>query len=208
MEIEIPAFENGGWIPRKFAMGIPDGEGRAKFGKNINPEIRWDYTHEDALSFVLICVDPTAPTDPSTVNKAGVTVPEDQPRADFYHWVLIDIHPQRSVIREGEVSDAVKAGGKKFGLSGLGMMGVNSFTDWFAGDPELEGQYGSYDGPFPPWNDELVHEYHFKLFSLDVSSLELSGPFTGEDVLAAMDGHILEEAVWVGKYSLNKAIIG
>ena len=206
MELEIASFPNGGWIPRKYAMGIPDGDGKAKFGKNINPRLSWDYTHIDALSFAVICVDEDAPTDPATVNQVGITVPEDQPRAPFYHWVLVDIHPQRTIIEEGESSELVMATGKPYGVSGYGMIGINSYTDWFKGDPTMEGVYGGYDGPFPPWNDERVHTYHFKLYALDVPSLGLSGPFTGDDALAAMEGHILEEAEWIGKYTLNRTI--
>jgi Raf kinase inhibitor-like YbhB/YbcL family protein len=207
MEFEIASFPNGGRIPRKYAMGIPDGSGKAKFGKNVNPHLRWNYTHEDTLSFAVICVDVDAPTVPTTVNVGGATVPKDQPRAPFYHWVLLDIHPQRSQIHEGEVSDAVKPKGKPFGVSKLGMVGINSYTDWFAGDPDMAGNYGGYDGPFPPWNDERVHTYHFKLFGLDVPSLELSGPFTGDNALKAMEGHIVEQAEWVGTYTLNASLI-
>jgi Raf kinase inhibitor-like YbhB/YbcL family protein len=207
MEFEITSFPNGGRIPRKYAMGIPDGGGKAKFGKNFNPHLRWDYTHEDALSFAIICVDVDSPTDPSTVNVSGKTVPKDQPRGNFYHWVLVDIHPQLMEINEGEASDEVQARGKRYGFSGNGVVGINDYTGWFADDPDLAGTYGGYDGPFPPWNDERVHRYHFKFYALDVPTLELTGPFTGEDVLAAMEGHIVEEAEWVGTYTLNANLL-
>jgi hypothetical protein len=119
----------------------------------------------------------------------------------------VDIHPQRSQIHEGEVSQGVKPKGKAFGVTKLGMTGINSYTDWFAGDAQMEGKYGGYDGPFPPWNDERIHHYHFKLFALDVPSLELAGPFTGPDALKAMEGHIVEEAEWIGTYSLNASLL-
>ena len=31
------------------------------------------------------------------------------------------------------------------------------------------GDYYGYDGPCPPWNDELVHRYVFTLYALDVA---------------------------------------
>ena len=34
------------------------------------------------------------------------------------------------------------------------------------------GDYYGYDGPCPPWNDELVHRYVFTLYALDVPRLE------------------------------------
>ena len=88
------------------------------------------------------------------------------------------------------------------------MRGINNFTDWFAGDEQMRGEYGGYDGPCPPWNDEIIHHYYFTVFALDVSSLELSGSFGGPDVLAAMRGHILAEGRWVGTYTLNPDLRG
>ena len=67
----------------------------------------------------------------------------------------------------------------------------------------MAGSYGGYDGPAPPWNDELVHEYCFTVYALDVATLGLSGEFTAADALAAMEGHILDQASWVGTYTLN-----
>jgi phosphatidylethanolamine-binding protein (PEBP) family uncharacterized protein len=66
----------------------------------------------------------------------------------------------------------------------------------------MEGDYGGYDGPFPPWNDERVHHYHFTLYALDVESLGLAGAFDGGDVLLAMRDHILSSAEWVGIYAI------
>jgi phosphatidylethanolamine-binding protein (PEBP) family uncharacterized protein len=40
---------------------------------------------------------------------------------------------------------------------------------WFAGDNDMRGDYYGYDGPCPPWNDEIVHRYVFTLFALDVA---------------------------------------
>jgi Raf kinase inhibitor-like YbhB/YbcL family protein len=70
----------------------------------------------------------------------------------------------------------------------------------------MEGSYHGYDGPCPPWNDELIHEYHFKLYALDVESLNLPDPFGGPDVLKAMEGHILDQATITGMYTLNKEL--
>ena len=66
--------------------------------------------------------------------------------------------------------------------------GLNNYTDWFAGDPDMGGTYAGYDGMGPPWNDERVHGYRFQIHALDVESLGLSGAFTGPDVVEAMKG--------------------
>src|SRR5690606_29409386 len=65
------------------------------------------------------------------------------------------------------------------------------------------GDYGQYDGPCPPWNDSIVHHYHFTVYALDVETLGLQGKFGGPAALAAMEGHILAKGSVVGKYSLN-----
>jgi phosphatidylethanolamine-binding protein (PEBP) family uncharacterized protein len=66
----------------------------------------------------------------------------------------------------------------------------------------MGGTYGGYDGPFPPFNDERLHHYHFVVHALDVPSLELEGDFTIEDVRAAMEGHVLDQGEIVGEYTL------
>jgi phosphatidylethanolamine-binding protein (PEBP) family uncharacterized protein len=69
----------------------------------------------------------------------------------------------------------------------------------------MVGEYLGYDGPCPPWNDERVHHYHFRVSALDVATLGLAPGFTLTQLREAMDGHVLACAVWVGTYSLNPA---
>jgi phosphatidylethanolamine-binding protein (PEBP) family uncharacterized protein len=92
------------------------------------------------------------------------------------------------------------------GPTAHGVRGRNDYTAWFAGDPDMEGTYGGYDGPCPPWNDELPHRYIFTLYALDVPRLDLSGIFNGTDVMAAMTGRVLDRASVTGRYTLNPAI--
>jgi phosphatidylethanolamine-binding protein (PEBP) family uncharacterized protein len=70
----------------------------------------------------------------------------------------------------------------------------------------MAGTYGDYDGPCPPWNDSLVHHYHFTVYALSLDSLGLSGDFTGADVRAAMQGKVLAEATHMGTYSMNPSV--
>ena len=48
--------------------------------------------------------------------------------------------------------------------------GINDYTGWFAGDKDMAGNYFGYDGPCPPWNDEIPHRYVFTLYALDVAA--------------------------------------
>ena len=77
---------------------------------------------------------------------------------------------------------------------------------WFAGDPAMSGDYYGYDGPCPPWNDDLLHHYHFRVYALDVETIGVSGRFNAAAALAAMQGHVLAEAELVGTYTLNAAL--
>ncbi len=67
----------------------------------------------------------------------------------------------------------------------------------------MAGNYFGYDGPCPPWNDSIVHHYHFTLYALDFERSPVGGEFTSYSVLEAMEGHILETAILTGTYSLN-----
>jgi phosphatidylethanolamine-binding protein (PEBP) family uncharacterized protein len=70
----------------------------------------------------------------------------------------------------------------------------------------MGGTYGGYDGPCPPWNDSIMHHYHFQLFALDVETLGLDGPFTPDDARKAMADHILAESSWMGTYTMNPSV--
>ncbi|HEX7708084.1 MAG TPA: YbhB/YbcL family Raf kinase inhibitor-like protein [Thermoanaerobaculia bacterium] len=183
-------------------MGVPSPSGPVA-GPNRNPHLAWSDFPPATKSFALICSDPDVPSRKDDVNKPDRKVSYDLPRIDFYHWVLVDISPDITALSEGADSDGITAKGKTPGRTDLGVRGINDYTSWFAGDPEMGGDYGGYDGPWPPFNDERLHHYHFTLYSLDVPSLELPERFSGPEALRAMKGHILDEATVVGTYTLN-----
>jgi Raf kinase inhibitor-like YbhB/YbcL family protein len=199
LTIDIEGFDDGSTIPGQYALCIPAAEGHVTFAPNRNPQVVWNDAPEGTRSFALLCID----TDPTDVNVEGVIVPAALPRAEFAHWVLVDIPASVREIPEAAASDGVTPKGKPVGRTPHGLAGRNDYTSWFEGDPEMAGTYGGYDGPCPPWNDELVHHYRFTIHALDLDSLGLSGPFGAADVMAAIDGHILESASYVGTFSLN-----
>ena len=86
--------------------------------------------------------------------------------------------------------------------------GLNDYTGWFAGHAEMAGQYFGYDGPFPPFNDSLVHHYVFTLYALNVQRAPIDGVFTGPQVRQAIYPHVLAEATYSGTYTLNRRLIG
>ena len=208
MKVHIPTFENGARVSHKHAFCVPTADGSITMGKNINPQVNWSDFPANTKSFALICVDPDVPSVGDDVNVEGRTVPIDLPRVDFYHWVVADIPSIVTKVDFGADSSGITERGKKPGKTSYGgITGINDYTNWFAGDENMKGFYGGYDGPCPPWNDERIHHYHFKVFALDVESVGLSGNFTGGDLMKAIEGHILDSAKWIGKYSLNKNLI-
>lgn len=92
----------------------------------------------------------------------------------FVHWVLYDIPPETSLLNEGEAS--------------IGMFGVNTRGE------------AKYTGPCPPSEYEpSEHRYIFTLYALD-TMLNLEEGVKKGELIEKMKGHILEEAVLVGKY--------
>ena len=204
MKIESSSFGNGSAIPADFAFGKRgDSEAPSALSSNRNPALRWHDAPEGTRSFALVCVDPDVPSSGETVNRKDVDVPVDLPRTDFYHWVVADIPADCSGIAEGACSDGITPHGKLNPAGPAGSRhGINDYTGWFAGDPDMQGDYHGYDGPCPPFNDPRLHHYHFRLFALDVDSLTLPSRFGGADLLQAMKGHVLAEAEIHGTYSL------
>ena len=113
-----------------------------------------------------------------TVSLALIVDDPDVPKAVkpdgvFDHWTLFNIPPEvRDIAQGGTVGTA--------GLNGAGKNG--------------------YVGPCPPREDEpSEHRYFFRLYALNVM-LELPPGTSKADVLAAMEGHIIEQAELLGKY--------
>jgi Raf kinase inhibitor-like YbhB/YbcL family protein len=95
------------------------------------------------------------------------------PDGVFDHWVLFNIPSETRGIVEGQTAGTVGANGS----------GVNS-----------------YSGPCPPPQYEpSEHRYVFVLYALD-KTLTLKEGATKQEVLKAMEGHVMEQAELVGKY--------
>jgi len=97
------------------------------------------------------------------------------PQTTWVHWVLYNLPPDTRGLPGGVAPEALPPGT---------LEGVN---DW--------GRTG-YGGPCPPVGE---HRYFFKLYALDTVLEGLGRPDKAE-LEAAMDGHILAQAQWVGLY--------
>jgi Raf kinase inhibitor-like YbhB/YbcL family protein len=90
----------------------------------------------------------------------------------WVHWVLYGIPADRTRLEEGD------AAGAEEGPTGWGVPG--------------------YRGPMPP-PGHGVHRYFFRLYALD-APLGLKAGASKQEVLAAIEGHVLAEAELVGTY--------
>lgn len=194
-------------IPEQYAFAVKDPEQHVRLSQNLSPHLGWDGLPEGARSLVLICHDPDVPSKPDDVNQEGREVPADLPRVNFYHWVLVDIPPTMKELREAEFAQGITPHGKKGPHAPQNTrQGLNDYTGWFSGDKDMEGFYYGYDGPCPPWSDSIPHRYIFTLYAIDVDRCPVENTFTGDEVLQAIEGHVLDQASLQVTYTLNPRV--
>ena len=202
MFVKSQSFQPYAFVNPRLCFGRHDADHHLALSDNLNPHLTWGGLPEGTRSIAVLCVDADVPSVGDDVNQEGRSIALDLPRVDFFHWVLVDLAPTLSSIEEGAHCRGITQGGKASGPSpDGGLQGINDYTAWFAGDDDMAGDYGGYDGPCPPWNDERVHGYRFQVFALDVATLGLSGPFSGTDARAAMRGHVLDQCEIIGLYT-------
>ena len=209
MKLWSDSFKDGGSIPGEFAFCVIDPVNHVAISSNLNPHLAWGDVPAGTESLVLICDDYDVPSRGDDVNQEGRTVPADLPRTVFFHWTLIELPADMESIAAGHFSDGVTVRGKPGPEAPSGTRhGINDYTGWFAGDAQMAGDYFGYDGPCPPWNDSIVHHYRFTLYALDISYVPVEGKFTGQQVLDAIKGHVLDQASITGTYTLNPSLVG
>lgn len=201
LHLRVTGIENGQRIPTRYAYCMPDEAGKSRDGGNINPGLRWSGAPMETQSYAVLVVDTDVPTSFDTANQEGKTIPRDMPRRDFYHWVLVDIPPGVTEIKEGEDSRGKTEGGKPTGKLAYGITGRNDFAT------DSPGRFGGYDGPCPPWNDTRLHHYHFRVYALDVPSLELPDDFNGAQAMQAISPHVLSMGEVTGIYTQHPKML-
>jgi Raf kinase inhibitor-like YbhB/YbcL family protein len=96
----------------------------------------------------------------------------------WVHWLVFNIPPNGSGFDEAAVSKG----------STMGLCNGNTF---------------GYEGPCPPSGE---HKYFFKLYALD-TLLNIPAESDRKKVLKEMEGHVLAEAVLMGRYQKEKVKI-
>lgn len=111
-----------------------------------------------------------------TKSFAIISDDPDAPRGDWVHWVVFNIPASATSLKEGIPQEKLLADGSRQGINDSGKIG--------------------YDGPCPPSG---VHRYYFKVHALD-TMLDLKSGASKEELLKAMDGHILAKGHVMGRY--------
>ena len=207
MKLTSTCFADNGKIPGDNAFCVIDPKSHVAMSKNRNPDLAWTDLPAGTQSLAIICHDPDVPSRGDDVNQEGRTVPHTLPRIEFFHWVLVDLPPDAKSILQGEFCDGITPRGKNGPDGPHGTrQGINDYSGWFANDKDMAGNYFGYDGPCPPWNDEIAHHYVFTLYALDVYRCPVEGNFNGADARRAFLGHVLGQTRLTGSYSLNPAV--
>lgn len=116
-------------------------------------------------------------TPQGTRSIALVVDDPDAPGGTWVHWVLYGVTSDIQELSENIPDSELAA----FGVT----KGKNDFGDL------------GYGGPCPPLG--TPHRYYFKLYALD-TELSLESGVEKEDLLSAIDGHILASGQLMGKY--------
>lgn len=143
MKISSTAFAHNGPVPSKYTCD----------GEDVNPPLAIENVPAKTKSLALIVDDPDAP--------AGVWV----------HWVVWNISPLTTEIRENTVPKGASQG----------------MTDF---------RKRKYNGPCPPSG---THRYFFKLYALD-STVTLDPSANKAAVESAIKGRILAQTELIGLY--------
>src|SRR5205823_2138230 len=99
------------------------------------------------------------------------------PKRTWVHWVLYDLPATATGLAEDIAKTPTLPDGSK--------QGINDF------------KRTGYGGPCPPPTN--AHRYFFKLYALD-KMLDLKPELTKDELLRAMEGHILAQGQLMGKY--------
>ena len=119
-------------------------------------------------------------TDPPAGTKTYALLVDDPdaPVGSWNHWAAWNIPASSSGLPEGVSKEAHQSDGSQQGINDFHKIG--------------------YNGPCPPAGK--AHRYYFKLYALD-TKLNLKLEAGKPELEAAMKGHILAQAEWMGKYS-------
>lgn len=120
---------------------------------------------------------------PNTKSFALICEDPDAPSGTFTHWILYNLPPTATELPEGVSAEERLANGAIQGRIDFKRIG--------------------YGGPCPPPKDS-AHRYFFRFYALD-TELQLRAGARREDIVLAMEGHILAKGHLMGTYQRKQA---
>ena len=114
---------------------------------------------------------------PGTQSLALICDDPDAPAGTWVHWVLYNLPAGTRSLPAAIPADADPPNGGRHG--------------------ENSGRRVGYGGPCPPSG---THRYFFKLYALD-AALDLTAGASKEQLLQAMEGHVLAQTEFMGTYT-------
>jgi Raf kinase inhibitor-like YbhB/YbcL family protein len=115
-------------------------------------------------------------TPEGTKSLAIICDDPDAPVGTWVHWVLFNIPATADELPQNMPPDKILEDGARHG--------INDFRKF------------GYGGPCPPGG---THRYYFKLYALDIELTKEPG-ITKDELLKAMEGHVLAEGQLMGRY--------
>ena len=157
LRLNSNSFKDGDYLQDKHALSA--GYGFGCDGENVSPELHWDNVPEGTKSLAITCYDPDAPTG-----------------SGFWHWVIVNIPPNVTSIREGSAHLIDGA--------------LQTRTDF--GKP-------GYGGACPPESDH-PHRYIFTIYSVSVDSLPVNADTSAAVVGFMLNANLIEKSTLMGLY--------
>ena len=169
--------------------------GEERYGEDMSPPLAWTNVPDGTVSFAIIVDDPDAVTF-----EKGIISPR-------VHWVIWNIPADVASLPEhvatttevAAIGPNVRQGANDYrGVGYGGPCPPPNLTAIFG------SQSGNYDGEGGGLRKQSPHGYMFKIYALD-AELDLPAGATKNELLKAMEGHVLSAGELKGEY-VNKRI--
>ena len=144
--------------------------------QNLSPPLDWTDVPEGTQSFALIVH--------STESQAS-----DEP---WIHWLIWNLPADLTGVEEGILEDPTLENGARQGLNSVGVVGYLGPCP-----PPLISRHASVPGGGSNPKQE-IEKYNFEIYALDVV-LDLAPGATRQQLIEAMEGHILGAGTLVGE---------
>ena len=144
---------------------------------NISPPLTWGGAPDGTQSFALLMhsTEPVGSDDP------------------WIHWVMWNIPVEVTELAKGVEAVETLANGASQGLNGDGLVGYVGPCP-----PDMISEFKSIAGTGNTNPKQEIEKYYFEIYALD-TKLDLAAGATRDELLQAMDGHILAGGELVGE---------